>query len=316
MKQNSALQINLECAGYFRLEKAKVDEQGNEIEGTREVVRDWFRNLILNNGLDLMASANYLNACQVGSGSLTPDVAQTALQSRIAGSTTIQAEVYGTNNTVSPYYGWRRKTYRFVAGTATGNISELGIGPAATGPLFSRALVLDSGGNPTTITILSDEVLDVIYEFRLYVPMTDASGSITLATEGSTHTWTSRACDVDAAQNTSWDYSLGGAFGISTAGAYWGTNVRETNVLLAITADGFTNGSPTSVTAQTYTNGNYYRDYLWFCDLNAGNFASGLGLLAMSGTFGAFQFAFNPKIAKVATKKLNLTVRLSWARRP
>lgn len=306
--------LHFEVQGYYRLEKAKVDANGDEIPGTREVAADWFPNLILDNGLDLMGNSNFLNACQTGSGSATPVVTDTILQNRIAGSTTIQADSYGTNNTVTPYYGWRRKTYRFLAGVTTGNVSELGIGPATTGPVMSRALVLDSGGNPTTITILSDEVLDVIYEFRLYVPMTDNTGSITLTTEGSTHTWVAGAIDVEAAQNTSWDYNLGNAFAFSSAGAYYTGGVFESNVRLALTASGTSSGS-FSLTHTAYVNGTRYRSCQLFLDLNNGNFATGLGSFQASGTFGAYQFTFSPKIAKVATKKLTINFRISWARK-
>lgn len=308
------LGLHFEVQGYYRLEKAKVDAEGNEIAGTREVAADWFPNLILDNGLDLMGNSAFLNACQTGSGSATPTVTDTALQSRIAGSTTIQANLYGTNNTATPYYGWRRKTYRFLAGTSTGNVSELGVGPNPTGPVMSRALVLDSGGNPTTITILSDEVLDVIYEFRLYVPTSDNTGSITLTTEGSTHTWVAGPIDVDAAQNTSWDYDLGGAFAFSAAGAYYTGGVFESNTRLAVTGSGSGAGTY-SLTHTAYVNGTRYRACTLFLDLNNGNFTTGLGSFQASGTFGAYQFTFSPKIAKIETKKLTINFRISWARK-
>src|SRR3546814_19358827 len=64
-----------------------------------------------------------------------------------------------------------------------------------------------------------------------------------------------------------------------------------------------------------YTNGNYYVDFAFFCDLNNCNVPGGIGRVAMSGSFGAYQWSFDPVIPKVDTKKLTLNLRLSWARK-
>ena len=40
-------------------------------------------------------------------------------------------------------------------------------------------LILDSGGSPTTITVLSDEYLTVIYSYRIYGILADSTGSVT-----------------------------------------------------------------------------------------------------------------------------------------
>src|SRR3546814_14595240 len=106
------MQVNVQCEGWFRLEKAKVDADGNEIAGTREAVADWFRNLITNRGLDMMPVMNYLSACHVGSGSATPAVTDTTLPSRIPGSSTIQSSLSETH--VSAFFGFK------TTGKATG----------------------------------------------------------------------------------------------------------------------------------------------------------------------------------------------------
>ena len=155
------MQHETQCAGWFKIEATRPD-------GTRRVLADWFPNLILNGGLDRMgANPDYLSWCQVGSGSTAPVAAQTALVNRIAGTSTQQNNVSGAQAS-APYYGWYRRTYRFAQGVAAGNLSEVGVGWATSGSLFSRALILDGGGSPTTITVLSDEVLDVTYELRRY----------------------------------------------------------------------------------------------------------------------------------------------------
>lgn len=317
---NATQFANVEVEGYFTVVKHKADANGNVIAGTAEQVMDEKHNLILDNGLDLMATSSgtgFLTWCQVGTGSSSPQVSDTSLQSFVAGTQTKQENVNGTQNTTIPYYGWRRTTFRFAAGTLNNvNVSELGVGPTQNGPVMCRALVLDGQGNPTTITVLSDEVLDVTYEFRLYVPTVNNEGEVTLATEGSTHAWICAPIDVDAAQMTAWDYFLGYPFGgPSTSGAYFGVMVAEPNDVLPVTNTGYGGSSVTTYTLAPYVNGTHYRDITINVDLNVGNFPSGLGRVTMSTYAGGYQWCFTPKLPKTATKKLNLTLRTSWARK-
>ena len=108
-----------------------------------------------------------------GTGNSTPVVSQTILDNQ-TGVSSSGIETYGST-TSSPYYGYKIFTFRFNQGIAAGNISEIGVGWSGTTPLqlFSRTLIKDINGDPTTITVLADETLDVIYELRLYAPETD-----------------------------------------------------------------------------------------------------------------------------------------------
>ena len=103
-------------------------------------------------------------------------------------------------NSTSPYYISHIVEYHFAIGAAAGNLSELGVGWASSGTtLFSRALILDSGGTPTTITVLSDEYLYVTYEHRFYPSETDATGSIVFTGNiGGTYTYTLRPAQIDS----------------------------------------------------------------------------------------------------------------------
>lgn len=66
------MRIHSELAGFFKIEKGKCDADGKPIESTREVVADWFPNLILNQGLDMIGAAgnSYMGMCFVGTSSL------------------------------------------------------------------------------------------------------------------------------------------------------------------------------------------------------------------------------------------------------
>lgn len=64
-------------------------------------------------------------------------------------------------------FGWTRTTKTSPRGAAAGNISELTCGWGNNNvSAFARALVRDAEGNPTTITILPDEVLTLTWELR------------------------------------------------------------------------------------------------------------------------------------------------------
>lgn len=139
---------------------------------TDEIVRETpeFHNLVLNTGLARMGVGTWIDRCCVGSGNSTPVATQTSLDSFIGSTTAIATGTTSTGGiqvTTAPYYWFGRITWRFAVGIATGNISEVGLGWGNTS-LWNRALVKDAEGNPTTITVLADEYLDVISEVRVY----------------------------------------------------------------------------------------------------------------------------------------------------
>ena len=64
-------------------------------------------------------------------------------------------------------FGWSRAVRSFARGAAAGNISELTTSYTSNNTsAMARALVRDAQGNPTTITVLSDEVLTITWEWR------------------------------------------------------------------------------------------------------------------------------------------------------
>lgn len=136
---------------------------------TRQIVN--FTNLITDAGLDMIGtntSDAYLGVCRLGSGSGTPAFTDTVLGNQIASANRISS-TYGGSDT-APVHSWGRYKYSFAPGSATGNISEIGISNSGTAtlPLFSRALIKDALGNPITLTILADDYLDVFYTVRIY----------------------------------------------------------------------------------------------------------------------------------------------------
>ena len=303
---NPILELHTEVEGWFKFEAISVD-------GTKRVLADWFPNLITDQGLNQMGTlTTWLNACQVGSGSTVPAVSDTQLVTLVAGTTTVQSTVQGIQST-PPYYASRTRTYRFATGVATGTLSEVGVGTTATvGNLYSRALILDGAGNPTTLTILSTETLDVTYQCRYYVPTVDLTGSILLRT--TTHAWTSRACRCTT--GSYWWYNSGGqaenVVTVSNPILYGGL----TAAIAAI--ESYPTGTPytgSGVTWATYINNSFYTDATITAGLTVGNDANGLGAVLLNLGIGTYQIGFVPRIMKTSSDILVLVVRHSWGRK-
>lgn len=291
----------------------------------------WFPNLILNQGLDrlgLGTSPYYsiIRYAHVGSGTTAPAATQTGLVTFVAaadnsyralGFTGDAAE--SASNEGAPGYGavhtWK---FAFAQGAVVGNITEIGVGWDASGnTLFSRALILDSGGSPTTITLVNIDQLTVYYRIRAVPVLTDASGTIDIS--GTTYSYTIRAANVAsfAAANTSLFGGSGyfSSVGTSPIGA---TVYPATSTLGTVT--GAPSGTPygvTSVTQGSYTTGNYYRDATFNWDINSGNAPGGIGAIKFNfGVFNdmQFQMSLSPAIPKDNVKTFSIVMRHSWAR--
>lgn len=312
-------------AGWYKMEALVLDDLGQEV--SRRLLADWFPNLITDQGLDYLGTlgpsgqwGDYLKCCQVGTGNTAPANADTALATYLAGTLTVNALTTSVQGS-APYYAFTRKTFRFAAGTATGNIAEVGVGrTTATGQLFSRALVLDGGGNPTTITVLSNEVLDVTYEFRVYPPLTDTNGNITIASVN--YAYTLRAANVTSVHTlfggNGWGVGSGGTGQDSGAVvniASPADQLARTGVLAAITTipSGAISAAG-STTAIAYSTGTSQMDGVVTFGLNNGNDAGGIKSIVFQFHCGCYQIQFTPNIPKDATKQLTLTFRHSWTR--
>lgn len=171
-------------------------ESVHPVTGKRTLLADWSGNILLTAGkYALSQRGDWFTCCQVGNNNTAPSTAHTGLQGYVAGTSTVQANDYGV--TVSgTLYGWRRKTLRFGVGTVSGNLSEVAIGWGTTDSsnITTRALIVDSNGDTTTVTPLIDELLDVTIEVRYYPPLRDTTGTVVF--NGVTYDYIARACNV------------------------------------------------------------------------------------------------------------------------
>jgi hypothetical protein len=292
-------------SGFYKIEA--VDKDTLE----RRVVADWFPNLITDNGLNAFGTKGVLARCMVGSGANPPTVSDTILQTQIAVTTTVTVSTQSAATT-APYYGSTLRTYRFDAGVAAGNLSEVGIGwlDVGTSYCFSRALILDSGGFPTTITILSNEFLDVTYELRCYVPTSDVVTSITLA--GTSYTCTIRPMQATVAAY--WSPPATTPITASPSSPNSSAYAGPISALVTGSPSGTTGAG--SNTAIAYENNSLTRKGYAEFALGSANFGGGIQSISFyTNGVGVYQVGFSPTIPKDITKTFRFDYGVSWARR-
>ena len=148
------------------------------------------KNLILDAGITRMLNGEApLSYIHVGSGSSQPNVGQVQLDANFAntrrGRNIVHGYVSADDSESGKAYGYSRLEVQFDKGAAKGNISEIGVCDNDGGsPLWSRSLILDKSGNPTSITILDDEYLTVTYELRRYVSTETVTTTIQYEDDG------------------------------------------------------------------------------------------------------------------------------------
>lgn len=319
----------------FIRRKAVDDGFGNLVAG--EVVEEtpWCKNILtLYYFNQAMTTANMQAlSCVVGTGNAAPAESNTALQSFLAGTITVQATSRTANWTVSPRYAKFSRTFRFGAGVAAGNVAEVGVCligtvPINTTPIISRALVVDGGGTPTTITVLSDEFLDVIWECTWFTPE-DVTGSFNMTIDGvsTAFNYTVRGIGL---QGANWTQSaivgtggvalVAGSDGTHSTNVHCGANTQTT--MTAYETDGSVTiaNRADSTSSASYVNDSKQRSVTLNWGLNYGNIAIRTIFICMgsaTGTrFGQFQVLLNNPVTKVNTKLFAFTFTVSMANVP
>lgn len=304
------LNIDIPCAGRFR---AEVLRKGRVISDT-----GWIKNMILDSGLAFMAGGGVtFGQCRVGTGNSPPAEGQTVLDNQIAsvacgdGSAVIQ-----TNP--------RRAVTTFVAtfgvGAVVGNVAEVGMAPAATGSLTTRALIRDAQGDPTTIAVLADEQLRITYQLINYIPENDVTGSFDVTVNGVTTTvnYTIRVAGANS-----------GGYGDGWGGApqggwaqFWAYPAGS--VLSSITGNG-PSGSATSSSGTTLTAQRVGNSYVATIAFSSGvwNLPGGIGALKLAQNNhssirawgrGVWQVGFSPAFPKDSLTSGTFVFTLTYSR--
>ena len=294
------MNIHRGLSGRYRIEAHDPET------GSTRLLADWFENLITDNGLDLVgSSASYTSCCQVGTGATAASNSDTTLQSYVAGTNTVSSTETGVSGS-SPYYAYLRKKYDFALGAVVGNMSEVGVGTTTTtGNLFSRALIVDGGGSPTTVSVLVTEQLRVTYELRFYAYETDVTGSMLVG--GVSTSYTLRPANANTNVGTP------GAQATFTSD---GTVYPSTSTLGAITSTPSGGGTLliSGASVGSYVSSSHEVVGTFSMGTTSGNASGGIGCMRLSTTLGVFQISFSPAIDKDNTKTLSMEFTISWGR--
>lgn len=274
------------------------------------------KNLIVNSGLDMIASLSIANSsdyCRVGTGTTTPSATQTDLVSRFgSGTGTITAQSL-SNSGSAPWYWELEREYEFPAGTVDGAaLTEVGFFEQSGGDMFSRSLIKDGGGTPTSITLTSLEVLYVTYVTRVNVPNTDSTGTFTINSD--TYNYTCRAAN--ASTEAVWSPESSTIFYTDIIRSY------ETQTLGLITDEPAGAKGSGSDSQASYVTGSYERVGSFTMGRDDSNFTLGIGAFSI-GRFSntpSFQFSVEKasdgtRISKDNTNTLSMVgaFKIAWS---
>lgn len=303
--------------GEYRLEVRKA--------ATGALVRQVgpFKNKITDIGLDAYATRGVFAMLFVGTGTSASSVLDTqmgAFKARDSGG----GGVTRTRETSSPYWSQMETSSRFNAGTATGNLTEVGIGwdsgdgaIASAHRVWSRELIVDGAGNPTSLTILSDEYLDVFYTVRWYPMLDDVTGSVTL--DGVSYGYTARSALVTSA-GFAGGYSSQNIGRLSSCLAYARKPTLSLGAVTGNLTGGEIAGGEGTISNSAYVPSSLEKAAVVTWGLSAGNHANGIRGIRLTYTSQYshlnqyYQILFDKDIPKTASKILSLGFKFNWGR--
>lgn len=274
-----------------------------------------FGNLITDNGVDYLGNSfAYIKRMDLGSGNSAPAFSDVQLDALIvskaasdSSSNVLLTEDDGAGGT--NYIQRWSTSATFAEGEAAGNISEIGMGPSnSADPLFSRALIKDTNGDPTTITVLSDEILIVTYYLYFHKPSQDL---FTGVVDGYTITARAYRNHVIVEDYLNWPLSAYYKhqrfvldFATARPQAIIAHDANPTSTSGASSATSFSNAA--------YVSGTYERTFTAFWAIDRGNM--NIQTINIDAFILSYQFGFDPAIPKTADDELTFTFKLSWGR--
>lgn len=311
IEPSDPVSLSASLEGWFTLSAIKNGEVVRSHRFKEGKTTTPFKNLILNQGLDRLGDATGpYRFFMVGTGTTPPDVVNTELVDPVGGS--VQGSRVAQTAGVLPdyYYTETIQGTSSIGQFGNSNLTEIRVGGQSTGEAYSRALIVDSVGNPTAFPISDEEQLQMSYELRLYPPLTDANFTVDVSG--------SRDCVVRALGVNSTQYwrmpqpqSGGSMYGQASGSQMY---VGGLGALTDATPQGgIVSGNPVPQVS-AYVPGSYKRHtrFMWGTTL-----ANSPSMETHRVLFGCslFQVSYDPPLAKTNEQTMFLDYELSWARR-
>lgn len=298
------------------------------LRGDGSVEKMRFKNLITNTGLDLMSSGNvtvtnFMYSLSVGTGTATPQVTDSALQSRLNISPVVNSSSPTAITAVSGGVATHtfRKRYQYALGAVVGNITELGLstGSQPSSPMNTRALFTDSSGSPITVTVRADDQLIIDYDIIFTINTAD-------------RVWSGEIVPGSGVVNTVTMRPMLAGVHAGNSFSRWMTGANDTWVLYGASSgigpsDGVPTGTATGVGAATRVPGTYVpgsgtmTDQVVFspADMNYKdigaisttrlNPSSGTGLAPIN-----WQIGFVPRLTKTSLQTFRFNITSTYVR--
>lgn len=181
-----------------------------------------FKNVVLDVGWDslmrrVMDDNSEPEYLFLGTGTTEPSASDPGLESpssSLPGKPRSNSRDLGAGEHDEDHWWWRtRHRYDYDAGEAEGTWTELGLAyDESYSEPYNRSLFRDENGDPISITVLSDEYLQVFVDLIMYTPTgVVAEGDISY--DGQVHTWTVEYDDRTSqgwmGSKTPWHYDSG-----------------------------------------------------------------------------------------------------------
>ena len=317
------MQANMGMTGEFRCVVKRAD-------GSTKIDTGYQKNLILNQGLDFFGGGNgsdMMAYCVIGSGSSQPSYTQNKLDTAIKGVGGVDfSDKYNYNASTDGgiYKTNKVRKYSFT-GLNNVNISEVGLASnyssSTTYFLCTRALIKDSNGNPTTITVLSGEVLEIYYKLWAVFDTTDKTGTLNLldGVGGSVaYNWRLRPARVGD-KNTYITGTNYNGLGCPVGANYTGGAGQwfYTGEIQGISAEPLN-----SIDRLSLSLGNYTKDsYKIVINISAtvSQINGSIRSILVNTTLGTYQIRFgsvanDSPITKTNTQTLSIPIEFSWGR--
>lgn len=304
-------------AGEFRCVITRAD-------GSVKADTGFQKNLILNQGLDFFGGGkgNSINAiCAIGSGNSTPTITQTKLDAFItttsASGTSDTTEEYSYEDRGDNLYRiWEQKKYRFT-GLDNVNISEVGLVSTGTSStnyyLTTRALIKDSLGAPTSISVKTGETLDIYYKIHKVIDISEKSFVINVLDGDGGAVPYNVVIRPNSVGNSYWRGNVSAA--INSSGNTW-LSPNEWGTVF----NSPSGGSTASYTLESYEANSYKRKAFIDASLTSANFEIRTAWRsAQNESFFPFQIRFgrvsdDAPLTKTEKETLSIPLEFSWGR--
>lgn len=272
-------------------------------------------NMLLDGFFERFSSGNldsYRWYMFVGTGTTPVDATQTQLVSQVGNNDQMVPRTNDNVKVGNDYIASTRAVAEWDIGDIVGNISEVGVrlGARMGSTVDSRALIVDSQGNPTTITVTAEDKLVINYTLKYIIPAQQHVSVVDFA--GVQTTCTLETLNALNKNVWSFDSVLAKFFTILN---HSGTQELVNNPELGPTSSSF-NQSSISITYSEPSTG--ARRLSFFADTEDCNEPLGLKYLTTTGVnsygYMAIGMHFDPPIPKDTTKTLTLNLDFTLTR--